>query len=39
MFHPMKMGYSKLLVKLEALKYVITDGGKIELHLKNANKD
>ena len=39
MFHPMKMGYSKMIIKPEALKYAIMAGDKIELPLRNANKD
>ena len=35
MHRPMKTGYSKLTVKSEALKYVIMDGDKIELPLRN----
>ena len=39
MYRPMKTGYSKLTVKSEALKYAIMDGDKLELPLRNANKD
>ena len=39
MFDPMIMGYSKLTVKLEALKYAILDGDEVKLPLRNANKD